>query len=165
MIPEEIYDLFDEFYFLEEPLSNKPVKRNEIIEEIHSVFKFSGTNQNKTLWVYNDINQLSDEDNLMIENLIVKGLGWNKNDVILLDLNENKGYSFVDIKTFFKPSFIILWGCDQFLYANSIQFKPHEIFIENDLRILTVLSIESYKNNPILKKTLWESIKQLFSIK
>ena len=97
-----IPELFDEFYFITEQEFQMPVKRNEIPEQINDEFKFTGTNKRKTLFVHNDINQLSETEKIMLENLVVKAIGWKMDEFILLNLNDNSLKNFQEIKTHFQ---------------------------------------------------------------
>ena len=165
MLNEEIdiLDLFDEFYLLPEEKKIQPVKGKEILKITNNEFAYSGTNKMKTIMVYNDKNQLSDNDQLMLENLISKGIGWSMNNIVILDLAQNTFATIQLIKDFFKPEKIIFWGCDDFLAINKIPQKLHEVLKGKEINVLTVREISFYQTAD-QKKLLWNAIKTLLNI-
>ena len=50
--------------------------------------------------MYNDINQLSDNDLLMLENLVNNGIGWPLQEIVLLNLEQNTFATIQKIKEF-----------------------------------------------------------------
>jgi hypothetical protein len=167
MLPEDILlsDLFDEFYLIPDTANFQPVKRKEIIEEINDELKFTGTNNRKTFWVYNDKDQFSGDAKVMLESLVVKGLGWSLEDITWFSLADNSPVTFTRLKDFFSPEYVIFWGCDEFLKENRIPQKWHEVLKGKEMKVLTVHPVSDYVNKPELKKALWESIQQLFELK
>jgi len=166
MLREEIqiFDLFDEFYFIQDEVKIEPVKGNEIKNITKNEFTFTGTNKRKTVFVYNDKNQLSDNDLLMLENLVKKGIGWPLEEIVLLNIEQNTFATIQKIKEFFTPSQIVFWGCDEFLTQNKIPSKLYEVLKGKELNVLTVHSFSFYQTNE-QKKVLWNSIKNLFNLK
>ncbi len=160
-----IPELFDEFYFITEQEFQMPVKRNEIPEQINDEFKFTGTNKRKTLFVHNDINQLSETEKIMLENLVVKAIGWKMDEFILLNLNDNSLKNFQEIKTHFQVEKIIFWGCESFLEQYHIPKKPYEVMRGKELTVLQVEPFNTYISNPDKKKDLWQAIRQLLDLK
>ena len=92
MLSEEIqlFDLFDEFYLINDEPKIQPVKGKEILKITKREFTFTGTNKKKTVFVYNDKNQLSSNDTIMLENLVTKGIKWSMEDIIILNLSQNE---------------------------------------------------------------------------
>jgi hypothetical protein len=166
MLSEEIqlFDLFDEFYLINDEPKIQPVKGKEILKITKREFTFTGTNKKKTVFVYNDKNQLSDNDTIMLENLVTKGLKWGMEDIIILNLSQNEFATIIDIKDFFKPEQIIFWGCDDFLAANKIPQRLHEVLKGKELKVLTVNEINTYDSTE-QKTILWKSIQNLLEIK
>jgi len=160
---KEILDLFDEFYLIMDEEKIQPVKGKEISKITKSEFNFNGTNKHKTVFVYNDKNQLSENDHLMLENLVTKGIGWDMNDLVLLDLNKNKFATLPLIKEFFHPKQLVFWGCEEFLSVNKIPQKLHEVLKGKEINVLTVQDISYYQTSD-QKKLLWKSIQQLLGL-
>jgi hypothetical protein len=166
MLREEIqiFDLFDEFYLIQDELKIQPPKEKETNITTKNEFTFTGTNKRKTLFVYNDKNQLSDNDLLMLENIVTKGIGWSMDDIAFLNLFQNQFATILLIKNFFAPQQIIFWGCEEFLKSNKIPQKLHEVLRGKEINVLAVHEISFYQTNE-QKKVLWSSIKHLLDLK
>jgi hypothetical protein len=166
MLREEIqiFNLFDEFYFIQDEVKIETTKGNDTKNITQNEFTFTGTNKRKTVFVYNDINQLSDNDLLMLENLVNNGIGWPLQEIVLLNLEQNTFATIQKIKEFFTPTQIIFWGCDEFLVQNKIPLKLHEILRGKEINVLTVRNFSFYQSKEE-KILLWNSIKNLFNLK
>jgi hypothetical protein len=162
---QDILALFDEFYFIPETAPIQPVKEKEIIKETSKEFKFIGGNKKRVLFVFNDKNQLSGEDLVMVENLVTKAIGWSMDDIALINLSQNEQINFQEMKNFFNPLHVLFWGCDEFLAVNSIPQKNYEVLNGKTTKVLTVQPISTYLTQPDLKKLLWASIQSLFELK
>ena len=160
---KQIFSLYDEFYLIDD-VKNLPVKEKEIYIDTNNEFIFTGANKTKTVFVYNDKNQLSDTDKLMLENLVNKGIGWKFEEVVLLNLFNNQFATIQNIKDFFKPSQIIFWGCENFLTTNKISIKFHSVLRGKEMNVLIANEISSYQTNEE-KKLLWNSIQNLLDLK
>ena len=166
MLTEEkqIFDLFDEFYLIDDEMQFQPVKGKEIPKITNTEFVFKGTNKKKMVFVHQDKGQLAEKDRLMIENLVTKAIGWSMDDIALLNLSQNTPATIQSIKDFFKPEQIIFWGCDEFLKANGIPQKHHEVLRGKEMKVLTVQPVSFYQTAE-LKKVLWQSIRALLELK
>lgn len=115
--------------------------------------------------MYNDINQLSENDFEMLKNIVVKGIGWTMDELAIMNLSENPALKFEYIKIFFLPKKIIFWGCEDFLNQNKIPQKIHEVMIGKEIDVLNVYDFSFYTNNVEMKKNLWLALKKMFDIK
>jgi len=158
-------ELFEEFFILTETEKFQPVKAKENPLETNTKITFTGTNKRKTLFVYNDINQLSENDLTMIRNLVVKGIGWSMEDIALINLSENSDTKFEDIRNFFSSEKIIFWGCETFMQENKIPRKVHEVIKGREINILSANMFSFYSDNIEQKKNLWEAMKKIFDRK
>ena len=166
MLTEEkqIFDLFDEFYLIKDEVQFPPVKGKEIPNKTNNDFVFTGANKKKTLFVHYDEDQLSENDQLMIANLVIKGIGWSMDDIAVISLSQNEQATIQNIRDFFKPAQIIFWGCDKFLKANHIPVKMHEVLRGKEMKVLSVQPVAFYQTAE-QKKILWQSIRDLLELK
>lgn len=162
---QDITGLFDEFYLIPEAPSVQPVKEKEIPKEIPKEFSFSGANNKRILFVYDQPVKLSGDELQMVENLVTRAIGWSMDDLALMNLSEQSQQDFARIKTFFNPQHIIFWGCDAFLSSNNIPQKMHEVLHGKEMKVLSAHAPVTYQQQPELKKALWDSIRQLFDLK
>ena len=146
----EIVDLYDEFYFLEDK-TQLPPKENE---KIKKSLNFLGGYKSGFLWVYNQEAEISGLDKEMMNNLITNALKLSWDDVGVLNLSLNSDYTILEILEEIKPSKIILWGPG----------KPenrYQIIELNNSKILGVEEVSRYHTNQDLKRKLWENIQLL----
>jgi hypothetical protein len=162
---QDITGLFDEFYFIPESPPIRPVKENEIIKKTIKEFQFVGGNKKKVLFIYDQKDQLVGNDLLLIENLVTKAIGWTMDDIVLFNLSQNEQTTMQDIKNYFNPSSVLVWGCADFLASNAIPQKLHEVLSGKTLKVLAVHPIDMYHVHPDLKKALWPAIQNLLELK
>lgn len=96
-------------------------------------------------------------------NFLEKILGATKlsfDDVAMVNLNNYPNASFEDLKDFFAPSSLFLWGVSPSIF--NIQAQHYQPIIHNKVKVISVDAIEMIEKNDDMKKKLWGILKTHF---
>ncbi|MES2561015.1 MAG: hypothetical protein V4590_14815 [Bacteroidota bacterium] len=151
---DEIKALFDEFYLIDEPLTNV-VKENENPIKIN----FEGGNKTGLVFVFEE--SLSPADKEMIHNLIHKAMKLTMEDVALVDLSQHNDVSAGQMINIIKPARMIVWGAHDWLLSEVSALKKYEVGTYHNSSILAVDAVTAFQDNVPLKTTLWTNIQLL----
>ncbi len=149
----EIAPLYDEFYLLDEVIQTSP-KENE---KNKKSLIFLGGNKLKIVWVIREVGGISDLAKELLDNLIINAIKISWEDIALVNLEENKACDLQEIIAVLQPKKVIYWGC-------MADIELYKVENHGQMEVLSVESIGIYLTDIVLKRKLWESIKQLLNL-
>ena len=124
-------------------------------------FKFLGQNKKKILILVNDADhEVSDEAGRELLRKIVKSINLTASDFALLNYAKYPKTSFVDLQQYFSSVLVFAFGVS----SGDLQLPSHpenKIVMEGDVRVIFSGELRKLEQDPIGKKTLWGSLKQL----
>lgn len=151
---EDIIELFDEFYFIDEP-SIKRVKENENPIKIN----FEGGNNQRLIFIHESEFSVQDKD--MLHKLIHNAMKLTMEDLAILNVTHNEGIKLEDVINIMKPQRVIIWGAGSWINANLPASGMYEISSSHGVNWLRVDSVEKFHDNVQLKTALWNGIQAL----
>lgn len=124
-------------------------------------FKFLGQNKKKILIMVNDADhEVSDEAGRELLRKIVKSINLTASDFALLNYAKYPKTSFADLQQYFSSVLVFAFGVS----SGDLQLPSHpenKIVMEGDVRLIFSGELRKLEQDPIGKKTLWGSLKQL----
>ena len=144
---DDIVELFDEFYFINE-VQPTLFKENEIPFKIN----FEGGNDKGIIFVFSDVLQPNDTE--MIHKLIHNAMKIKLQDVALVVLSQNETFSLSKMINVMDAKKVILWGTSSW---SSIA-KTYTIHDIENVMVLAVDDVSMYHQNTSLKTSLWKCI-------
>jgi hypothetical protein len=154
---EEIKELFDEFYLIDEP-HNNVVKENKNPIKIN----FEGGNKTGLLFVFEQ--SLSVEDKEMIHNLIHKAMKLTMEDLAFVDLSVSNGVSLSQMINIIKASRVVVWGAENWIMQDLTSVTQYEVLKLNESSIISVDTVSTYLRDIPQKTKLWNAIQLLLKV-
>jgi DNA-binding protein YbaB len=151
---DDIIELFDEFYFIDEP-SIKRVKENENPIKIN----FEGGNNQRLIFIHEGEFSVQDKD--MLHKLIHNAMKLTMEDIAIVNVTQNEGIKLEDVINIMKPERAIIWGTGGWSKAFLPALNLYEISSTNGTNWLKVDSVEKFHDNVQLKTALWNGIQAL----
>lgn len=186
--PENIVDLFDEFYLLRNdtqrneevkavPEQNEKVTDSSVTEPIMPIatpvaepvvvaepkinlpkIDYAGANKKHIAFIYNDKINDSRENVEMISNLIRNALKITMDDVAVIRLSKNEHFSISQLKAELLPKQVVFFGAQEFMPNTQM----HQVVVDETCKILVADWVHQYHGKNEEKAKLWAGIQQLF---
>lgn len=151
---DDIIELFDEFYFIDEP-SIKRVKESENPIKIN----FEGGNNKRLIFIHEGVFSAQDKD--MLYKLIHNAMKLTMEDIAILDLAKNTGVNPAEMINIMKPEHVIILGAEAWVSAHFPELNMYEPSAAYTVNILRADAVEKYHDNIPLKTILWNGIQAL----
>lgn len=130
-------------------------------EKKGSTFKFLGKNKKKILILVNDADhEVSDEAGRELLRKIVKSINLTASDFALLNYANYLHTDFRELQQYFSSVLVFAFGVS----AADLQLPAHaenKIVMEGDVRLIFSRELKKLEQDPVGKKELWGSLKQL----
>lgn len=148
----ELYDLFDEFIFInEQPVTSAP----NLVKETENLIKINFKGSNKTGLAFIFTKPLEGVDAEMVEKLITQALKLNRNEMAEVYLSENETNDIKEIANQLKVKKIVVWGVNSgSLYSTEKTTETDTLFVDE---------VSAFRNNIPLKTKLWVQLQLLIS--
>ncbi|AMS27353.1 hypothetical protein AEM51_10315 [Bacteroidetes bacterium UKL13-3] len=154
---EEIKELFDEFYLIDEP-------HNNVVKENKNPIKINFEGGNKTGLVFVFEQSLSVEDKEMIHNLIHKAMKLTMEDLAFVDLSVSNGVSLSQMINIIKASRVVVWGAENWIMQDLTSVTQYEVLKLNESSIISVDTVSTYLRDIPQKTKLWNAIQLLLKV-
>jgi hypothetical protein len=151
---EDIIELFDEFYFIDEP-SIKRVKESEIPVKIN----FEGGNNRHLIFIHEG--EFSAQDKDMLHKLIHNAMKLTMEDIAIVDLAKNASVKLPELINIMQPKHAIILGGEGWVTANLPMLKMYEPATESGVHWVYTDAVNKYHDNVPLKTALWNGIQAL----
>ena len=154
---EEIKELFDEFYLIDEA-------HNNVVKENKNPIKINFEGGNKTGLVFVFEQSLSVEDKEMIHNLIHKAMKLTMEDLAFVDLSVSNGVSLSQMINIIKASRVVVWGAENWIMQDLTSVTQYEVLKLNESSIISVDTVSTYLRDIPQKTKLWNAIQLLLKV-
>ncbi|WP_316842891.1 hypothetical protein [Pedobacter gandavensis] len=142
-------------------LTTTPVQIPAIEKTAALPFKFLGKNKKKILILVNDAeHEVSDELGRELLRKIVKSINLSANDFALLNYANYPQTSFTALQQYFSSVLVFAFGVSPSALQLSAQ-SENKIVMEGDVRLIFTAELRKLEQDPVGKKELWGSLKQL----
>ncbi len=158
---QEMYQLFDELYLIEEPELSTAKEREKKEKENSLIFK--GGNQKKIAFIINEKQGLSEMDKEMVGNLI-QAIKISIEDIALLNLAENEVLPFAEIISELQCEKIIFLGCESYVAAEGMNKALYSLLYSGNTAYVNAHAISAYHSDKELKVKLWNVLKVMFNV-
>lgn len=155
--------LQDELYLLDEDkslYSSAPITQSEIQTQ-QTVFNYLGSNKKNFLVLvrYSEHEFMKDEHLAALESVLGR-LGYNRDDVAILNLAKCDIATHEEIVAYFTPGIMIILGQGA-IPAGAGDLKFNTIEPKNSIKVLYTFSFDEMMADVTHKKAFWEQMKNL----
>jgi DNA polymerase III psi subunit len=146
---KDVASLFDEFYFIDDD-NIIGTKENE---KKHKILVFEPKVKPKIVFIYPNIADLTSTDKIMIDKLVQAGLKYTSDEVLEIDLYQNRDFTLDEILNEIEVNSIVYWG--------GYKGTTHHLSEKNNKKVLHAKALKDYHNNKDFKIELWQLIQKI----
>lgn len=105
---------------------------------------------------------LVQEELLLLQTILEKGLRHTLNDVWIVNLERFPSKDQEALWDYFQPTRVLVWGCDAWLKGKGIKANLHQFIYFKGVELLVAGELKTYLTDTTAKARLWAGLQRMF---